>query len=186
MVRSISKWTLDLLGWQIKGQYPEGLKQFVVIVMSHTSAWDFPLGLLVRAVVQADIRFVAKDSLFRSPFGWFFRWMGGYPVDRSKRSRYVDAVIDIFEKEENFVVTIAPEGTREKVDRLRTGFYYIALGGGVPIVMVRFDYGRREVVISKPFWPSGDKDRDFPYIIDFFKDAQGKYPDKGIDEKVKY
>lgn len=186
MFRVISKWILDLLGWEIQGQYPEGLKKFVVIVMPHTSAWDFPLGVLVRAVVQADIHFAAKKSLFRPPFGWFFRWMGGRSVDRSKRNRLVDAVIDIFDEEEEFVLTIAPEGTRAKVDRIRSGFYYIALGAGVPIVKVRFDYGRREVVIDEPFWPTGNKDLDFRHIIDFFKDARGKHPERGIDAEVKF
>ena len=186
MLSAVSRWWLDLLGWDIVGQYPKELKKFVVIVMPHTSWWDFPLGVLVRSSLQVDINFVAKKSLFRPPFGWFFRWMGGYPVDRSRRSHLVDQVVEMFEKHDHFLLTIAPEGTRNKVDRLRTGFYYIALGAGVPILMVKFDYEHREVVISDPFWPSGDKDADFQIIIDYFKGVKGKHPDLGIDERVGY
>jgi 1-acyl-sn-glycerol-3-phosphate acyltransferase len=186
MLRAVSQWLLDLFGWKIVGRYPEGVKKFVIIVMPHTSWWDFPLGALVRAALQADINYIGKKSLFRPPFGWFFRWMGGYPVDRSRRANLVDAVVDIFQERENFVLAIAPEGTRKKVDKLKTGFYYIALGAGVPIIMVKFDYEHREVVISEPFRPSGDKDADFRVIINYFKGVKGKRPGLEIDEKVKY
>lgn len=186
MFRAVSHWLLNLFDWEILGQYPEGVRKFVIIVIPHTSWWDFPLGVLVRAALEADISFVAKKSLFRPPFGWFFRWMGGVPVDRSRRSRLVEAVVDLFNEHEQFALAIAPEGTRKKVDRLRTGFYYIALGAGVPIVMVKFDYEHRQVVVSDPFWPSGDKEADFYVIIDYFRKVEGKRPGQGIDEGVKY
>jgi 1-acyl-sn-glycerol-3-phosphate acyltransferase len=86
----------------------------------------FSLGLLIRSSIRLRIHFVGKSSLFRLPFGGLFRRMGGYPVDRSKSHNYVDAVASIFKEKEEFRLTIAPEGTRKKVDRLKSGFYYIA------------------------------------------------------------
>lgn len=186
MGRIISKWILQLLGWRIAGRYPAELKKFVIIAMPHTSNWDLPLGILVRSILRARINFVAKDSLFRPLYGWFFRWLGGFPVDRSRSTQYVDAVVDIFKREERFVLTIAPEGTRSKVDRLRSGFYYIALGAGVPIVMVRMDYVARVVTFSDPFYPIGDKEADLRFILDFYKGARGKRPHLGIDEHITF
>lgn len=182
----ISTRILDLLGWKITGHYPGEIKKFIIIVMPHTSNWDFPLGILLRSRFKADIKFLGKKELFRPPLGGLFRWLGGYPVDRSRKGRLVDEVADIFSREETFALTIAPEGTRRKVDKLKTGFYYIALKAGVPIVMIQFDYRRREVLIREPFYPTGNKEADFAVILDFFKSASGKHPERGIDERVRF
>ncbi len=186
MWSNISKRLLKLFGWKITGQYPRHLKKFIVVVMPHTSNWDFPVGLLVRSALKADIKYVAKDSLFRPPWGKLFRWLGGYPVNRDKRSRFVDAVIDLFNQKEAFIITLTPEGTRGKVDKLKTGFYYIALGARVPLVLTRMDWGNKEVHFSEPFYPTGDKDADFRFIVDHFKDVRGKNVGQGVDEEVSW
>ncbi len=182
MLRSISHWILRLLGWKIRGRYPHELKKFIIVVMPHTSNWDFPLGLLVRNALDArHIKYVAKDSLFKPPFGRLFRALGGYPIDRSGNKGYVEAVADIIKREPHFVLTVTPEGTRKKVEKLKTGFYYIALAAGVPLVPVRFDYGKREVAWGDPFYPKGDREADFETFLTFFKGAKGKYPEMGYD-----
>ncbi len=186
MFRWLSQKILALSGWKIVGRFPYELRKFVLIVMPHTSGWDFPLGVLSRGAIGVKMKYLAKDSLFRPPFGWFFRAMGGYPVDRTRRQGYVDTAVDLFRRHEDFILTIAPEGTRRKVDRIKSGFYFIAKGAGVPIVMVRFDYRRREVAIREPFWPTDERAADFRVIIDYFRDAQGKHPELGIDEHVGY
>ncbi len=179
MFNAISKWLLKLWGWKIEGEYPHHLPKFVLIVMPHTSNWDFPVGLLVRGALKADIKYVGKASLFRPPLGWLFRKLGGYPVDRSKSNNYVDAVVDIYNREERFVVTITPEGKRRRTDRLRSGFYYIALGANVPIVPVKFDWGEMVVGIGAPFYPTGDYDKEIEDILAFFKGAKGYNPEWG-------
>lgn len=177
----LSKWILKLFGWKIEGSYPPAseVPKAVVIVIPHTSNWDFPLGLLVRSAIGADIKFVGKSSLFKPPFGWLFRALGGYPVDRSKSTNYVQMMVDIFKREKNFHVVIAPEGTRSKVDRLRTGFYYIAKGAGIPIIMCRFDYDRKVVEFRQPYYPTGDFDKDFEVINGYFRNIKGKNPEQG-------
>ncbi len=187
MLSVISKSILRLLGWKITGRYPHELNKFIIVVMPHTSNWDFPLGLLVRSALKArNIKFVAKDSLFKPPFGAIFRALGGYPIDRSGGLGYVDAVVKIIKREPKFVLTVTPEGTRSKVDKLKTGFYYIALGAEVPLVLVSFDYGKKEVAWSKPFYPTGDKEKDFAEILKFFKGAKGKHPELGYTPNTKH
>jgi 1-acyl-sn-glycerol-3-phosphate acyltransferase len=177
MMSAISRFILRLFGWKITGWDPHQLNKYVIIVIPHTSNWDFPLGLLVRRALNADFfKFVGKDSLFRFPFGGIFRALGGYPVDRSKRNNFVDSVVDIFEREDKFAMTIAPEGTRSKVDRLKTGFYYIAMGAKVPIVMCKFDYSVKEVDFREPFYPTGDLEADMVVIREYFQNAKGKHP----------
>ena len=160
----------------MQGTFPE-VDKCVVIVIPHTHWLDFFLGLVVRKVVNKEINYIGKKSLFKPPFGWFFRWTGGAPVDRSKNSNTVDSVAQIFKEREVFRFALAPEGTRKKVDTLKTGFYHIAKKAEVPIVMVAFDFGKKEVKISKPFHPTDDMDQDFEKIYDFYKGVKGKIPE---------
>lgn len=178
MLGTICKFILRLFGWKIDGWNPNLLDKFVIIVIPHTSYWDFPLGLLVRQALHAPhLKFIGKHTLFRPPFGAIFRWLGGYPVDRTHRTHFVDSVVDLFKEQDRFVVVVAPEGTRKKVEKLKTGFYYIALGASVPIVMVKFDWGRKVVTMREPFYPTGDYEADLIVINDYFRGVQGKIPE---------
>ncbi len=174
MLRALSQLLLRLWGWKIVGDSPRDLKKYVLIVIPHTSNWDFPLGILVRRSMKEDFNYVAKDSLFRFPFGWFFRWTGGVPVVRSRRTNFVDAIIDLFKTRQSLKLTIAPEGTRSAVTELKSGFYYIALGAKVPIVMVRFDYKTKEVEFREPYFLTGNKEEDFAFIKEYFQGTIGK------------
>ena len=169
----IANWILELFGWKVVNHNLNPPAKYVLIVIPHTSNWDFPLGVLSRAVIEENVVFIGKDSLFKGPLGPIMRWLNGYPVDRSKRNNFVDAVADVYHKEDSFKICISPEGTRKKVTELKTGFYYIALKAGVPIIFCRFDYGRHEIDFSAPFYPSGNKDQDFEVIHNHFKGIRG-------------
>lgn len=156
------------------GSWPEGIKKAVVIVVPHTSWHDFYLGLLVRRILGVEIKYMAKKELFKPPFGWYFKWMGGTPLDRTPGQNKVEAIAQTFEGKEEFRLALAPEGTRKKVKDWKTGFYYIAKTAGVPIVMIAFDFGRKRVKISSPLYPSEVKEEDFKKIKAFYKDVTGK------------
>ncbi|MET1260487.1 1-acyl-sn-glycerol-3-phosphate acyltransferase [Flagellimonas sp. DF-77] len=176
MIHQFSKFIFyKLMRWQLIGRFPE-LKQCVVIVVPHTHWLDFPLGLIVRSVVNQQINYIGKKSLFKPPFGWFFRITGGAPVDRSAANNSVDAVVNLFKQRKIFRFALAPEGTRKKVKALKTGFYYIAKKAQVPIVMVAFDFGKKQVKISEPFETTNDINRDFRKVRKFFEGVQGRVP----------
>ena len=165
-----------LMGWRLEGELP-ALKKCIIIVIPHTHWQDFTLGLVVRSVLNVPINYIGKQSLFKPPFGWFFRWMGGAPIDRSKSSNTVEAVANIFKEREEFRLALAPEGTRKKVTELKTGFYYMAMAAEVPLIMVAFDFGKKCVRIAEPFSPSGNYETDLPRLKAFYKDVQGKVPE---------
>lgn len=174
MSSKLSAWILKKLGWRITGHYPDHVKKFVIAVAPHTSNWDFPLGLLVRSALKKKIKFIGKSSLFVFPLGLLFRALGGTPVDRSKRSNFVEGAIKVFNDADELAVTIAPEGTRKKVDKLKTGFYFIALGAKVPILLTKFDYEKKVVDFGELFYPTGDAEKDMNYISDYFHGTKGK------------
>lgn len=174
MWQIISRKLLKWWGWELQPEQAQAPKKYVLIVVPHTSSWDFPVGLLARAAFGLEVFFVGKKSLFRPPFGWIFRALGGMPVDRSKRTNMVDTIVGMFHAREEFAICIAPEGTRRRVDKLRTGFYYISLKARVPIILVQFNWKDKIININEPFHPSGDYERDFNHINNHFKGILGK------------
>lgn len=173
------KWLYyKVLGWKVQGDFsPDEVKKCIVIAVPHTSWHDFYMGILLRSVLSTKIGFIGKKELFKWPFGYFFRKMGGEPIDRTPGQDKVKAIAKVFDDKEEFRITLAPEGTRKKVDELKTGFYYIALEAQVPIIMVAFDFGKKQHRISKPLYPSGNIDEDMALIHAFFKGAVGKVPE---------
>ena len=166
-----------VLGWKIIGKFSTDIKKTVVIVAPHTSWHDFYIGALARKLLKVQINYIAKKELFDSRFGWYFKWMGGEPINRSSSQNKVDQIVDIFNSKSEFRLALAPEGTRKKVNTWKTGFYYIAKKASVPITSVAFDYKTKTVSISKPFYVSGDYQKDLRHIQSFFSHAVGKVPE---------
>jgi 1-acyl-sn-glycerol-3-phosphate acyltransferase len=162
-----------LAGWKLSGNIPFHLKKAIVIVCPHATWVDFPVGLGVRSVLKRKIYFWGKKELFNNSFGWLFRILGGYPVDRSKHSNLVDSIVDIYQQKDEFLAVLAPEGTRKDVQELKTGFYYISLLAKVPIVMVGFDYVNKRIMVNEPFTPTGDFEKDKIKIAEFYQTVPG-------------
>ncbi len=181
MIQSIARFIyFKILGWTYKGPFPE-VSKCVVIVVPHTSWLDFFLGLLIRKVIGKSFHFVGKKSLFKPPFGWYFRWLGGAPVDRSKSSDTVSAIAEIFDEKSEFRLALAPEGTRKKVSQWKSGYYFIAHTAGVPIVMVAFDYGKKRIKVSEPHFTTGNYDQDRQTYERFFKGVKGRVANYSYD-----
>lgn len=171
----------QLMGWKIVGKMNPEIKKSVMIVVPHTSWHDFYIGLFTRGIIGLEMNFVAKKELFKFPFGYYFRWMGGAPLNRNSRQNNVEAISEIFEKREIFRLAIAPEGTRKKVSNWKTGFYYIALKAKVPIIPIAFDYSKKEVILHEAFYPTGNIDQDFKILKVNYKDVIGKFSENSFE-----
>lgn len=168
----------NLMGWKIVGSYPKDLNKFIIVGAPHTSNIDFLLGALTKFITGLPINFIGKQSLFKPPYGFIFKALGGTPVDRSKSVNMVQATINIFNEKEAFILAISPEGTRNKVNRWKTGFYHIAKGANVPIVLNAFDFKNKQYIISKPYHLTNDIEKNFLYFHDFYKEIKGRHPDQ--------
>jgi len=166
-----------LLGWKIEGRFDPKVRKSVVIVLPHTSWHDFYIGAFTRKLLGVEINYVAKKELFKWPFGWYFRWMGGAPLDRTPGQNKVGAIARIFQEKKEFRLAMAPEGTRKKVERWKTGFYYIAMEAKVPIIPVAFDYSKKTVRIGDPYYPNGELHEDLAELAKFYKGVVGKVPE---------
>lgn len=175
--RFLSNSIMRLAGWRVEGKLPD-LPKFLIIGAPHTSNWDFVLFLGVIFHLKADVRFMGKAELFRSPFGWFFYWCGGVPVDRKKSTGLVEQMVEACNKSDKFILTIAPEGTRHYVREWKMGFYHIAKSAGIPLVMAVVDGKHKAVRVGQMFQPSGDMNEDIKTIKGFFSGVVGINPKK--------
>ena len=181
MKQGIYKFILcQCLGWKLIGTVDPSIKKCVLAVIPHTSNFDFLLGLFSRGIIGLEINFVGKKELFTFPLGYYFRSVGGEPLDRSGGKNNVEAIVEVFNNREVFRLALSPEGTRKKVTELRTGFYYIAFKANVPIIPVAFDYSKKEIRIGNKLKVSGNYEEDMKLILTHFKDVIGKYPERSF------
>ena len=109
--------------------------------------------------------------MFNPFIGWFFTAMGGSPINRGTNENKVSAIAELFNKRDYFRLAIAPEGTRKKVDRWKTGFYHISIKASVPILLANFNYREKKVSFLKLFYPTGNLNNDFKSMEGFFNKA---------------
>ncbi len=177
MSRRLGHLIATLAGWRVLVAEPPP-ERCVVIGAPHTSAWDTLLTLLLMLATGVKMRWVAKESLFHGPLGWLLSALGGLPVDRSGQNGFVAQMAARFAASKRLIIAILPEGTRNRADHWKTGFYYLALSAGVPIVLGYADYRRREVGFGPTLHPSGDIHADFRVIREFYTGVTGRYPEK--------
>lgn len=176
--QKIAKRCFKYSGWRMVGSLPD-LPQMVLIAAPHTSNIDGVYAIPAILALDADIRLLGKKELFSVPvLASFLRWAGVMPIDRDKKGSVLQANIARFKTGAPLILGLAPEGTRSHTSAWKTGFYYLALGAGVPIVPVAMDYGTREIRFMHPFYPTGDIDSDLPKLYAYYQGVLPKHADR--------
>jgi len=150
----------------------------VVIAAPHTTNWDLPITLAMAFAFKCNLYWMGKESIFKPPFRKIMKFLGGVPIDRSTSNNVVEQSIQAFRENRKLVLVIPPEGTRKNVKYWKTGFYYIANGANVPIVMGFLDYKRKVGGIGQLFQPTGNINVDMVAIKHFYANISGKYHEK--------
>lgn len=175
--RFIGRTYLAATGWHEEGPRPEPL-QFVLIAAPHTSNWDLVYMIAMAYVFDIHIHWLGKHTLFEGPLGPLLRFLGGIPVDRRSPQNLVQQVAARFKDADELILAVPPEGTRKHVDYWKSGFYYIALEAGVPIVPTVLDYKKRMGRFAEPFRPTGDIETDIAHLAEVYAGAEGKFPER--------
>jgi 1-acyl-sn-glycerol-3-phosphate acyltransferase len=184
LLHRLSFFLLKIFDWRTEGTLPK-VRKYFMIAAPHTSNWDLPVMLTLSFAFRVKMFWMGKDALFRWPFGPLFRWLGGISIDRSKSTNVVAQSIELFREKEELVLVVPPEGTRKSVKSWKTGFYYIASGAGVPIVLGFLDYRRKAGGFGPAITPTGDIEADMEKIRAFYVNITGKYPAKTDHATVK-
>jgi 1-acyl-sn-glycerol-3-phosphate acyltransferase len=185
MILFLFKLLFKLKGWKIKGGIPAEVKKCVLVAAPHTSNWDFVYGLAGIALYGYKVRYLIKNQAYRFPLKRFIDKTGGIPVDRSKHNNLVDALVEEFNKRDELILMIPPEGTRKMVEKWKTGFYYTALKARVPILLGYLDYKTRIASIETLLWPEGSIEEDFKKIKNFYRGITPKHPEYFSVESIR-
>jgi 1-acyl-sn-glycerol-3-phosphate acyltransferase len=172
-MRSLGRAMLRFWGWRLEGHVPAD-KKILLIAAPHTSNWDWIIGVAGLLALGIQLTYIAKHSLFKGPLGWMMRATGGVPIDRDSAEGTVDEIVKQFEKNERLYYLIAPEGTRKKVDRWKSGFLRVAYQAQVPVLMVSFDYSKKQILIGEYAELTGDLDKDLIGVQTYYSQFLGK------------
>lgn len=164
-----------VFGWRFEGEVPQ-VERAVLIAAPHTSNWDLPHMLAAAWVLRLRVSWLGKHSLFRGPFGWLFRRLGGLPVDRRAPQGLVQQVADTLRAADKLVIAVPPSGTRSRAERWKSGFYWIAHTAQVPIVCGYLDFATRRASLGLTFVPTGDVRADMERVRAFYEGVRGKFP----------
>lgn len=168
---------LWLIGWRMRGEFPNVPKGMIVIA-PHTSNYDGLVSVAGIMALRLQLFFFVKDSAFVWPIGGLMRWFGAVPVDRESSRDMVGYTVRQYQSKPALMLAIAPEGTRKSSPAWKTGFYWMAYQAGVPIIMISFDYSKREIVMLGSFTPTGNVEQDLPLIIERFRGMVPRHPDR--------
>ncbi len=173
MFSLICKWIYHLVGWKVVGTYPHEIPKKIIIVAPHTSSWDVPLGLLVKFWLKMGAQYYVKKEMFKGILKFILPLTNAIPIDRSGNTNFVDSVITDFKQAEKRTILITPEGTRKRVEKFRTGFYYIADGAKIPIIPISFDFEKKKIEIHSSYYTTGDAEKEIAEIEDIFRGIPG-------------
>jgi 1-acyl-sn-glycerol-3-phosphate acyltransferase len=168
---------LNLLGWQLYYKSLPG-PHGIAVVYPHTSNYDFFIGLLGKWALGLQFRWMGKSSLFRGPMGPIMRSLGGIAVDRRAPTGATRLLAEHMLAEPWCWIGITPEGTRDYRPHWKSGFYHLAGAAKVPLLLVRMDYGKKELRLTDVIHPTGNQQADMAAIAAVYEGVQGLYPEQ--------
>lgn len=177
-------YTYKLRGWRFENKATQHLKKYVLIAAPHTSNWDMYFAATSFYMMKVPVRFAIKSEWVKFPFKSLMLGLGAIGVDRNakgdKKISFVDAVVDLFNKNEELIICITPEGTRSRNPKWKSGFYHIALKANLPIAVGYCDYKNKITCIEKLVYPTGNMKEDLKQIAALYNANMAKYPENFV------
>ena len=171
ITRRVLVWLFHMRGWRVEGIAPPGGRRCVFVAVPHTTNWDFIYFMGIADRHGITPAFMGKNTLFKWPMANFMREMGGVAIDRSASTGVVQQMVNEFERREECMLVIAPEGTRNTTKPWKTGFYRIAMEAGVPLVCGFADHDRKVAGLGPAVMPTGDYHADMAKLFAFLGES---------------
>lgn len=173
-MKDLSRYILDLLSWEINGEFPD-IKKSVVIFAPHTSYWDGLYGKLYLMNTGINYKFLSKKEFFKFPMKYFFKAFGSIPVFKNKE--YIIQIAELFDNNKELHIVLSPEGQLAKTTPWKKGFYYMAEKANVPIIVGYIDYKKKELGIKEVITENNNIKTTMIEINKMYMDVNAKYPD---------
>ena len=185
MMKFLSRIVFWISGWKLNIGWPKDLKKAVLIAIPHTSNWDLLYARAAFFLMDIPVKFTIKKEVMVGPLGWLIKALGGIAIDRKRvpggrKQTYTEAMTTMLKESEELVIMVTPEGTRSYAPKWKSGFYHIALGANVPIVIGYLDYKKKVAGIGPVIYPNGNMDEQIEEMKEFGRTVTPKYPENGI------
>ena len=180
----IGRFWMWLFRWKVKAELPDTNK-YIIVGGPHTSNWDFPFGLAMFYALNIKLSWMAKSGLFKPPFGFIMKALGGIGIDRNSKNGVVEQMVEKSDQAEHLIIGLAPKGTRKRALYWKSGFYWIAYKANVPIVCCYLDYKKKYANIGLTIIPTGDVKKDMALIRAFYEGVEGKAPENADTIRMK-
>lgn len=165
-----SRFSGALLGWSVEGEFPNYPKMMLAAA-PHTSNWDFLMFLYAILSKRVQPNVMGKHSLFWWPLSAIMSFLGVVPIDRTQKGGVVEQGIEYFNSVDKTIILVTPEGTRSYRKDWKSGFYHIAWGAKVPLILCKVNFHTRTIFIGEEFIMTGDYDKDIVGIKEYFRDC---------------
>ncbi len=175
--KKLSKSFLKLRGWKFIGEVPKEQK-YVVIIAPHTSIFDMIYVKLYHWAFGMKPKIMVKKEFFFFPVGNIIKVWGGIPINRKYAGGVVKQMADNFKNSEEFIIGIAPEGTRSLNSNWKSGFYRIAEAANVPIFLTFIDYKKKEIGFLGEHKITGNIEKDIQDIKERYRGIEGYHKRK--------
>jgi len=168
--------------WTAVGTVP---RTGVLVGAPHTSNWDFVIMLLIMWRGGVTPRVLVKKELFRGPLGWLLHRLGGLSLDRGNPGAVVRELVREARSGEPFLLILAAEGTREKGEYWKSGFWRIARSASLPIVLAFIDGPTRTAGFGPTITATPDVVADMDKVREFYRDKRGIHPERRTEPRLR-
>ncbi|MDY5273054.1 MAG: 1-acyl-sn-glycerol-3-phosphate acyltransferase [Arcanobacterium sp.] len=173
--------------YPMRMQTPPLPRKAVLIGAPHTSIMDAILMIMAFWYIGRPLHFMVKNQAADLPiFGAIVRALGGISIERSRHHGVVEQIIHEVDTHDDFLLVIAPKGTRAQRPYWKSGFYHIALGAHIPVIYGFIDSNEKvygwdaaEHVLT------GDMKRDMDDVRAFYAGKLGLHPELTSEPRLK-
>jgi 1-acyl-sn-glycerol-3-phosphate acyltransferase len=128
---------------------------------------------------------MVKQELFVFPFSLLLKKSGGISIDRKKNNNVVDEMVAKIMQADKMFLMLSAEGTRKRVDKWKSGFYYVAQKANVPICTGFLDYAKKEAGFGPVIHVTGNMNEDLSKIRAFYSTITPQVPANFNAEGIK-
>jgi len=168
------------MGWRLEGEIPRQTCRLLLVFLPHTSNWDFVIGCLFIRAENIDITIFGKDQFYIFPLTYCYDFFGVVPIKRHQKDNFVAQAASLYDNGAMLWTAMAPEGTRSRMDQLKSGYYYFAKKADIPIAVVGPDFVSKTLTITSPRKVMATFEEDAQRLTDFSKTMRAKRPDRSI------
>jgi len=142
-----------VLGWEIDKSYDDYKSLRTgghVMTYTHTCDYDIIIGCLLSHAYDLPVVTIAKDELGKIPIiSKMLSIMSDVIfINRKSNVSTTNFIATQLKERSNFVLLVAPEGTRKKVDDIKSGFYHIAVETNSDIYHMAIDFENHTVAMN--------------------------------------